>query len=334
MKAAIVLYAGSISLQHQAHEIKSMLDTIETGFSSLEMWLFYQDSKPEVFPEIHSSLSSIKLIRIENVNSPESYLQLLEHLMGQYPMDMLVFASDGLGQELASRLGYRLKGSSCLQVEACSLKSGKLEIIKPVYGNNLTARFVLESFPCCLSVAKQVFCPVKMIPCESVSIEECELGQTQPFWVKETQTICDEQSSGLSDADLVIVAGQGVNNKETMDVLQGIANTMGAKLGASRPVVMNAWIDMNRLIGESGLIISPKICIAAGVSGTGVFSAGIKNSAFIVAINIDNKAPIFQMADVGIVGDLLEFLLELEKVIKADNKKKGRDDMAGSRIET
>ena len=334
MKAAIVLYAGSISLQHQAHEIKSMLDTIETGFSSLEMWLFYQDSKPEVFPEIHSSLSSIKLIRIENVNSPESYLQLLEHLMGQYPMDMLVFASDGLGQELASRLGYRLKGSSCLQVEECSLKSGSLEIIKPLYGNNLTALFVLDSFPCCLSVAKQVFCPVKMIPCKSVSIEACELDQIQPAWIKESRTICDEPGSDLVDADLVLVVGQGVNNKETMDVLQGIANTIGAELGASRPVVMNAWIDMNRLIGASGLIISPKICIVAGVSGTGVFSTGIKKSAFIVAINIDKKAPIFQMADVGIVGDLQEFLLELEKVIKADNEKKGLHDRAGSGIES
>jgi electron transfer flavoprotein alpha subunit len=333
MKAAIVLYAGSISLQQQAHEIQSLLDTIETGFCSLEMWLFYQDPKPEVFPKIDSPLSAIKLIRLENVHSPESYLQLLERLMGQYPMDMLVFASDGLGEELASRLGYRLNGSSCLQVEACCLKSGSLEIIKPVYGNNLTARFVLDSFPCCLSVAKQVFCPVKMIPCESVSIEVCELDQTQAFWVKETRTICDEPGTGLADADLVLVVGQGVNNKETMDVLQGIANTMGAELGASRPVVMNAWMDMNRLIGASGLIISPKICIAAGISGTGVFSTGIKNSAFIVAINIDSKAPIFQMADVGIVGDLQAFLLELEKVIKADNEKKGFRYSAGSGIE-
>jgi len=95
-------------------------------------------------------------------------------------------------------------------------------------------------------------------------------------------------------------------------------------------VVMNAWIDMNRLIGASGLIISPKICLAVGVSGTGVFSAGIKNSGFIVAINIDGKAPIFQIADVGIVGDLKTVLLELEKVITARETKKGHHQLPGS----
>ncbi len=334
MKAAIVLYADYISLQQQAHEINAMLNTIETRSSSVELWLFYQDPKPEVFPEFDSSLSSIKLIRLEYAHSPESYLQLLESLMTQYPMDLLLFASDGLGEELATRLAYRLNGSSCLQVEECNLNSGRLEVIKPVYGNNLTARFVLESFPCCLSVAKQPCCPVKMIPYEFVNIKECILDQTQPAWVKETRTICDESGTGLADADLVLVVGQGANNKKTMDVLQGIANTIGAELGASRPAVMNAWIDMNRLIGASGLIISPKICIAAGVSGTGVFSAGIKKSGFIVAINTDGRAPIFQIADVGIVGDLKTVLLELEKVIKADNGKKGFQTMAGSRIET
>jgi len=86
---------------------------------------------------------------------------------------------------------------------------------------------------------------------------------------------------------------------------------------------MNAWTDMNRLIGTSGLIISPKLCIVAGVSGTGVFSVGIKSSEVIVAINTDSKAPIFQMADVGIVGDLLAILSELEKVITADKAQKG-----------
>lgn len=330
MKASIVLYADNISLQQQAHEINAMLNTIEKRFSSIELWLFYQDQKPEVFPEFDRPLSAIKLIRLEHEHSPESCLQLLESLMTRYPMDLLLFASDGLGEELATRLAYRLNGSSCLQVEECNLNSGKLEVIKPVYGNNLTARFVLESFPCCLSVAKKPSLPVKMIQYEFVNIKECILDQTQPAWVNETRTICDEPGTGLTDADLVLVVGQGANSKKTMDLLQGIANTIGAELGASRPVVMNAWLDMNRLIGASGLIISPKICIAAGVSGTGVFSAGIKNSEFIVAINIDDKAPIFQIADVGIVGDLKTVLLELEKVITARQTKKGDHQLPGS----
>jgi len=333
MKAAIVLNAGSISLQQQAHEINSILNTIEAGIHRLELWLFYRDKKPELFPEINGSLSSIKLIKQESVYYPESCLQLLERLMGQYPMDILVFAGDGLGEELSTRLAYRLNGSSCLKVEECHLKSDRLEVKKPVYGNNLTARFVLESSPYLLSVAKKANSPVKMIPHELKNIKECVFDRAQPAWVKETRIICDEPETGLVIADLVLVVGQGANNKKAVEVLQGFADTIGAHLGASRPVVMNAWIDMNRLIGASGLIISPKICIAAGVSGTGVFSVGIKNSKFIVAINIDANVPIFNIADVGIVGDMHEILFELEKVIKAGNGKNGFHSQAGSGIE-
>ena len=341
MKTAVVLFANSPSLNRQAGEINAMLSNLKTNLSSVELWLFYKDVQPEVFPEIHfaplygalvdETLSIIRLVAMEHEHVSESYLQLLQHLMDQYPMELLVFPSDGLGAELATRMAYRLNGSSCLQVEDWNLTSQKPEVKKPVYGNNLTAEFVLEYPPYCLSVAKQACAPAKMIPWESVKKEFFPLDTTQFDWAKEMVMIPDKPDTGLADSDLVLILGQGVKSKETMEVLQGIANTIGAQLGASRPVVMNAWIDMNRLIGASGLIISPKICIAAGVSGTGVFSMGMKSSEFIVAINIDSKAPIFQIADIGIVGDLQDVLCELEKIIKAEKDIPGS---AESRIET
>lgn len=351
MKTAVVLFVDSPSLRRQAGEINAMLNNFKATISCAELWLFYKGLEPEVFPEIHfTSLdgaltdgslkdgslkdetpSTIRLIAMEQEQLSESYLQWLQHLMNQYPMDLLVFPSNGLGSELATRLAYRLNGSSCVQVEDWNLTSKKLEVRKPVYGNNLTAGFILEYLPYCLSVAKQACAPAKMIPRNFVKKETFPLKMPSFDWAKEMIKIPDQPDTGLADSDLVLIAGQGVKSKETMDVLQGIADTMGAQLGGSRPVVMNAWINMNRLIGASGLIISPKLCIAAGVSGTGVFSMGIKNSEFIVAINIDSKAPIFQIADIGIVGDLQEVLCELEKIITAE--KKGLPEPTESRVE-
>jgi electron transfer flavoprotein alpha subunit len=322
MKAALVLSADSVSLRQQAAEINAMLNHIGTTFSRVDLWIFYHDIPPELFPEIDCALSGIKLIAVQPACLPESYLQVLLDLMRQHPVDLLVFAGDGLGDELATRLAYRLNGNSCLQVEDCNLAAGKLEVVKPVYGNHLAARFVLEYPPFCLSAAKRACRPVRMIPCELPNIEIFTSNQPRCHWRKSILTIPDQPDSRLSDADLVLVVGQGANSKDTVAVLQSIASSIGAELGASRPVVMNAWIDMNRLIGTSGLIISPKLCIVAGVSGTGVFSVGIKSSEFIVAINTDSKAPIFQIADAGIVGDLLAFLSELEKVITAEKAKK------------
>jgi electron transfer flavoprotein alpha subunit len=162
-------------------------------------------------------------------------------------------------------------------------------------------------------------------------IEKIPLNQPRYDCGKEVLTIPDPSTTGLAEADLVLVVGQGANSKATVDVLQGIADSIGAELGVSRPVVMNAWTDINRLIGTSGLILSPKLCIAAGVSGTGVFSVGIKSSECIVAINTDSKAPIFQIADVGIVGDLLAVLSELAEVITAEKTRKERQNTRGSR---
>ena len=320
MKAALVLSADSPLLQQQFHEINAVFKQMAIPVNRIELWIFYQDCQPEVFPEM-SGVSSLKLIRVEHAHLPESYLQLLEHLMGQDPMDLLLFASDRLGEELATRLSYRLNGSSCLKVEACHLKQTLVEVEKSVYGNHLLARFVLRSAPYCISVAKKAYGTVNMVPYERLKQQTIIIHQVQPHWIKEHLVILDQPETGLTDADLVLVVGQGAENRETVNVIKGIADTIGAQMGASRPVVMNAWIDYHRLIGASGLIISPKICIAAGVSGTGVFSVGIKNSQFIVAINHDDQAPIFHMADVGIVGDLTTILLELERVILGERAK-------------
>jgi electron transfer flavoprotein alpha subunit len=333
MKAALVLSADSASIRQHAGEINAMLNRMVTPFCRLELWLFYQDVPPEIFPEIDFPLSNIRLIAVEHAHLPESYLQLLIELMRQYPVEILVFASDGLGAELATRLAYRLNGNSCLQVEDCKLVPGKLEVIKPVYGNHLLARFILERPPYCLSVAKQPCLPARMTPSELPKIESITWNRPQADGQEELVMIPDPSAAGLTGADFVLVVGQGANSKETVDVLMNIANNMGAELGASRPVVMNAWTDMNRLIGTSGSIISPKLCIAAGVSGTGVFSVGIKSSEFIVAINTDSKAPIFKFADVGIVGDLLTILSELVKVIAAEKSQKGLYPTCGSKME-
>jgi len=332
MKTAIVLNAEDCSLPQHAFEINAILKNLTAMMSSIELWLFYTDRQPEFIPEMDCSLSGVKAIALENNYLPEYYLHSLEQLTALNPMDLLLFSSTGLGGELATRLAYRLGGSSCLQIEDCGMASGKLEIVKPFYGNNLRARFVLEYPPYCLSVAKHSFRPAMMIPCDSRKMETITIDQPHCDWITKVVTIPYQQDTGLAEADLVLVVGQGVKNKKTVDVLQSMAEKIGAELGASHPVVMNAWIDMNRLIGASGLIVSPKLCIAAGVSGTGVFSVGIKSSEFIVAINTDGNAPIFQIAHAGIVGDLRVILAELEKLIIAEKTEKGSHAMQESGI--
>jgi electron transfer flavoprotein alpha subunit len=322
MKAAIILSLNSDSIEHQAGEINVMLKEIAPVLTRVELWLFFLESLPECIPEIGCPVAAVKLIEVENEFLPESYLKLLMDVTDQTPVDLMIFSSDGLGRELATRMACRLSGSSCLQVLECHPISGRFEVLKPVFGNNVKAKFVLRHLPFCLSMAKIPCIRAKQISLDLYDTQILSLQQTPCHWVTELVTIQgDSSKNGLADADQVLVVGQGIKSKENLERLQDVATAIGFEFGASRPVVMNAWTHTRRLVGISGQILSPKLCIVAGVSGTAVFSAGINASEFIVAINTDKTAPIFNIAHVGIIEDMLCVLIELEKVISAEKEK-------------
>jgi electron transfer flavoprotein alpha subunit len=322
MRAAIILSINSESIEHQAGEINVMLKDIAPGLTRVELWLFFQGSLPEFIPETGCPVSAVKLIEVEKEYPPESYLALLMEVTGQTPVDLMIFSSDGLGRELATRMACRLNGSSCLQVLECHPVSGRFEVLKPVFGNNVKAKFVLRQLPFCLSMANIPCIRAKQSPIDLYDTTVFSLQQAPCHWIKEMVTIQgDSSETGLANADRVLVVGQGIKSKENLKRIQNIATAIGVDVGASRPVVMNAWTHTARLVGISGRILSPKLCIVAGVSGTAVFCAGIKASEFIVAINTDKTAPIFNIAHVGIVADMLSVLSELEKVIGAEKEK-------------
>ena len=321
MKTAMVLFADAPTLLNQAGEINLFLGNMTPGTTDLELWLFYSDKKPAALPDINADVSGIVLSRVNHPHLPESFLTLLEQLHHQKSIDLMIFSGDGLGCELASRLACRINGSSCLQAGHCHIRPAGLEVSKPAYGNNLVATLNMNLLPCCLSVARQSCMPARAIEYDPSIIEEASLTQLTNDGSKKRSIIPDKIDNKLVTARVVLAVGQGIKNKADMKRLEKIAVTMNAEIGASRPVVMNAWIDMNQLIGASGQVLSPNLCIAAGVSGAGVFSVGIRNSQLIVAINTDRTAPIFQVADVGVVDDLFAVLEELEKIILADRTK-------------
>lgn len=120
----------------------------------------------------------------------------------------------------------------------------------------------------------------------------------------------------LTSAELIVSVGRGIKEKENIGLVEELATTMGAEIAASRPICDNGWLPMERQVGSSGQTVSPKLYMAVGISGAIQHLVGMKGAKCIVAINKDANAPIFEVADIGIVGDLFEVVPALIEEIK------------------
>jgi electron transfer flavoprotein alpha subunit len=120
----------------------------------------------------------------------------------------------------------------------------------------------------------------------------------------------------ITKADVLVSVGRGIEDEENIELAEELAEAMGAVVSCSRPIVDAKWLEKSRQVGTSGQTVKPKVYMAMGISGSFQHLGGIKGSPFIVAVNKNPKAPIFQVADVGIVEDILEFMPELAETIK------------------
>jgi electron transfer flavoprotein alpha subunit len=125
------------------------------------------------------------------------------------------------------------------------------------------------------------------------------------------------QTVDLASAQLIVSVGRGIKAQENIPIVQELATALGAELAASRPICDAGWLPMERQVGSSGQTVAPKLYLAAGISGAIQHLVGIKASQCIVAINKDPDAPIFEVADYGIVGDLMEVVPALTEAVKA-----------------
>ncbi|MEA1968516.1 MAG: electron transfer flavoprotein subunit alpha/FixB family protein [Thermodesulfobacteriota bacterium] len=120
----------------------------------------------------------------------------------------------------------------------------------------------------------------------------------------------------ITKSDVLVSVGRGIEEEENIEIAQELAEAMGAVVSCSRPIVDAKWFEKSRQVGTSGQTVKPKVYLAMGISGSFQHMGGVKGNPFIIAVNKNAKAPIFQVADVGIVEDILEFMPELTEKIK------------------
>lgn len=312
MNIALILDADVPDLAAHACHINQFLQISELTAARMELWLFSHQA-PQSRPQLAGSVAQVRWAAVPRL--AETRLAVLAQMYQAFTPDLLLFAGEE-GGELATRLACRIAGSACCNVEQARIEGAACRVNKAVYGNHLCAELALTCAPWCLSVAPGGASRVETLPGPIPAERFVASSIPGVEWLLATELAPRPMEPLLDQARYVLAVGDGAGSAQQVAHLQQWAERYGAELAASRPVVMNAWCEMDRLLGMSGAMIAPEVCIAAGVSGAPAFAVGIRHSRFIVAINRDPQAAIFAQADVGIVGDMHEVLNELANLLQ------------------
>lgn len=311
MRIAAILDADAPDFYSLAGQINRFLQLSELTGESLELWLFSRET-PQSLPRLEGKLGQIRWVAAPRL--AEARLAVLEQMQQAFAPQLLLFSGDE-GGELATRLACRSAGAACCAVEKAQISTDECRVTKAAYSNHLSAELTMVREPWCLGVARSGAASAEILP-GLIHVEHFEPAESpEAQWVLASTSSPAPQVSALNQARYVLAIGEGAGNAQNVAHLQQLAKQLGAELAASRPVVMNAWCEMDLLLGMSGAIIAPEVCIAAGVSGAPAFAIGIRHSKLIVAVNQDPQAAIFAQADVGIVGDMHEVLEALANAL-------------------
>lgn len=253
--------------------------------------------------------------------STDAYTIALTALVEKYgPRSMMIGATNN-GRDLGPRVACRLETGLTADCTALGIdeETGKVAWTRPAFGGNLMATILCpECFPQIGTVRPGVFkkgeeteAAAEVIH-EEIHVEK-EKIRTQ---ILEVLKDMDEEKVDLENAEIIVSGGRGVGGPEGFEPVKELAKVLGATVGASRAAVDSGWISHAHQVGQTGKAVAPKLYIACGISGAIQHQAGMSGSKCIVAINKDPEAPIFDIADYGIVGDLFEVLPILTEEIK------------------
>ncbi|MBN2205149.1 MAG: FAD-binding protein [Thermoleophilia bacterium] len=268
-----------------------------------ETLAFYADDR-----EREQLIALAPTIAVRLVRAPERRPDLLAATLaataGEDGPDLFLFTSGQAGTEVAARLARRAGGSVLTGALDISLEPDRLLGRRQVYSNHMVGRFALTARPWCVAVdpgwaeARAPACEEHRVLSESDAIAD---ASEPPF---ADLKLTDPPSAGdLAEARVVVVAGAGAGDRDGVARIAAAAERMGAAFGVTRPVAMNAWAPMERLIGVSGARVAPALAIVAGASGAPAFLWGIERAGVIVAVNSDEHAAIVGEADAVAVGD-------------------------------
>ncbi len=257
----------------------------------------------------------------------EPYTHAIYSVIEKYKPEVFLFGATAIGRDLAPRVSARVKTgltADCTKLEV-DAETKNLRMTRPAFGGNIMATIVCpDNRPQMATVRPGVMQKVKKDATRTAEVEEFNPGFEKNSKYVEVLEVIKKVSDKLDimDAKILISGGRGVGSKENFKLLEDLAEAMGGEVSSSRACVDCSWTDKEQQVGQTGKTVRPNVYIAVGISGAIQHLAGMEESDLIIAINKDETAPIFDVADYGIVGDLTKILPILTEKIKAEKTNK------------
>ncbi len=279
--------------------------------NGLEKNLFYQSADRVIMVEDESLKYFNDLI----------YAAVVSRLIKKYKPEIVISGATSKGRSLMPLVAVQIETGLTADCTGLDIdeESGLLLQTRPAYGGNIIATIKCENHRPQMSTVRQgVF--------KAVEADNSRTGELIREGVLEEEkqtrfTVLSEESYGedskisLHDANIIVTGGRGVKSPEGFKIIHALAESVRGAVGATRATIDSGWISYSHQVGQTGLTVQPKVYIACGVSGQIQHLVGMQSSDFIIAINKDPDAPIMQLADVAIVGDLFEVVPEITKLM-------------------
>lgn len=249
--------------------------------------------------------------------TPDAYAAAMEQVVRTENPQYVIMSHTYLVRDFAPKLSARFQKGLISDCVRMSSDAGRVTFTRRIFLGKLDADVVSDGeAPVFVTFQSGSFRPDQAVKGSGAPVEPMQVQVAEVRMKPEPPFQEMKQAVDLSKAEVIIAVGRGIKSKDNLALAEELAQILGGDLAASRPICDAEWLPIDRQIGSSGQTVAPKLYVAVGISGAIQHLVGMKNSQTIVAINKDSEAPIFDIADYGIVGDLFEVLPVLTQEIK------------------
>ena len=268
---------------------------------------------------LRASYAEIWTISNEALAYPNSELIRKALVKVVPPGSIVLVAHEHFGIDLAPGLSIKLNSAFVSDVlDIAGIEGSDLKVVRQEFGGQVSAHVRCDiSSGAVVTVRPGAFKSLESAPVAVTVVDKSSEVGALSAGRRYLETIAAEAGDvDITKHNVLVSIGRGIQKQENVAIAQDLAEAMGAAVSCSRPVVDAKWLGKSRQVGSSGKTVKPKVYLACGISGAFQHLAGLKGSPFLIAINKNPRAPIFQVADVGIVDDILEFLPELTNKVR------------------